>query len=219
MRTVVLLGATGLVGRELLNLLLDDESISRVIVPTRRPTGRRAANLEEVIVPFDRLTERSDLFEADQIFCALGTTIKTAGSQEAFRRVDYDYPMIAARLGKKMGVRHYLLVSAIGANAKSRVFYSRVKGELEEALIALAYPSLTIARPAFILGNRDEYRRGEEWAKRFDWLFPPKYKGIQAKTIAKALAESARHAADGVQILESQEMRKRFGQPAAAPAR
>lgn len=209
-RRVLLLGATGLVGGELLDLLLEDPGVARVTAPVRRTSGRRAAKLDERVVSLDRLAEDAGLLAVDQLFCALGTTIAKAGSQEAFRRVDHDWPLAAARLARERGARHCLLVSAVDADPASRIFYNRVKGELERDLAALGYPSLTIARPSLILGARAERRVGEEWARRLAWLFPPKYKGIHARTIARALVDAAREDAPGVRVLESREMRARY---------
>lgn len=200
MRTVLLLGATGLVGRNLLPLLLEDESVARVVAMVRRPTGITNAKLEER--PFDL----ANMPNVDQIFCALGTTMKVAGSKEAFRKVDYDYPLEAARIGLARGATHYLLVSSQGANAKSRIFYTRVKGEVENALIALGYPSVTILRPSFLTGDRDEYRLGEKIVTRLGWLLPRRAKPIAAATVARAAVALARERRPGVQILESTEI-------------
>ena len=133
-RTALLLGATGLVGRELLGLLLEDERYGRVTVVGRRATGNTHPKLSERVFDLSEMQRYPDAFAADAIFCALGTTIKTAGSRERFRAVDYDYPLMAARLGKEQGATHYLLVTALGANARSRIFYNRVKGEVEREM-------------------------------------------------------------------------------------
>ena len=129
-RSVIVLGATGLVGRECLRLLLDDPGVAHVVAVVRRPLADDLASpkLRSEVIDFDRLTEYGELFAVDQIFCALGTTIKQAGSQEAFRRVDLAYPLAAAQLGAERGVRHFLLVSAVGASAKSRIFLQSHQG-------------------------------------------------------------------------------------------
>jgi uncharacterized protein YbjT (DUF2867 family) len=210
MRRVLLLGATGLVGSELLPMLLADDTVARVIVITRRPTNVRHVKLDERIFDLAEMDRHPTIFAADQIFCTLGTTIRNAGSQEQFRFVDHDLPLLAAKLGLEHGAHHYLIVSALGANAKSQVFYNRVKGETENDLIALGYRSLTIARPSLLLGPRKERRTGEEIGKLFGWLLPPKYRPIEAKAVAHALAESARKDEPGVHIIESREMRRSF---------
>jgi uncharacterized protein YbjT (DUF2867 family) len=207
MRSVLLLGATGLVGRELLSLLLEDDDVSRVVVIARRASGARHTKLEERVVDLDKMQEHSDAFKVDQIFCALGTTIKVAGSQERFRVVDHDYPLSAARLGKEQGAKHYLLVSAMGANAKSRIFYNRVKGEVENDITALNYEATTIVRPSLLLGEREEVRTGERIAEKLAWLMPPKYKPNRASDVAAAMVELSKEQRRGVKVVESRELR------------
>ena len=207
MRNVLLLGATGLVGRELLSLLFEDGGVRRVVVIARRPTGAIHAKLDEHVIDLDAMDAHAELFAVDWIFCALGTTIKQAGTKERFRIVDHDYAVTAARLGKAGGATHYLLVSALGANAGSRVFYNRVKGEVERDVIAAGYRSTTIARPSLLLGHREQARRGETIASKFAWLTPSKYKPIAAHDVAKALVRLAHEDAPGVNVVESRELR------------
>jgi len=209
LRHVLLLGATGLVGRELLQLLLADAAIEKVSVIARRSTGVTAKKLDEHIFDLGEMQEHPRLFAVDAIFCALGTTIKTAGSQERFRVVDHDYPLMAARLGKQQNAAHYLLVSALGAKADSRVFYNRVKGEVERDLLQLNYPRTTIARPSLLLGERSESRLGERVFSHFGWLMPPAWKPIHARDVASALVAAAHAQESPVQILESRAMRAR----------
>lgn len=207
-RRVLVLGATGLVGRELVAQLLADDDVGEVLaIGRRRPEGI-SPKLHPHVFPLEEMRRHSDLFGADQMFCALGTTIRKAGSQAEFRRVDHDLPLEAARLALERGTRHFLLVSAIGADRRSRIFYNRVKGELEDDLRALGYPSLTIARPSLLLGPRQERRFGEEVAKRFGWLMPPKYKPIEASDVAAALIAASREEQRGVRILESAGMQR-----------
>ena len=208
-RSVLLAGATGLVGAECLALLDADETVSGITALVRRAPadssryGRKVAFAE---VDFERLEARPGLFSVDQVICALGTTIKKAGSREAFRRVDFDYPLAVARLALAQGARHFLLVSALGADPKSGVFYSRVKGELERAILALGYPGVTIVRPSLLLGNRAEFRLGEEVAKRFAWATPRKYRPVRARDVAAALVAAAREDLPGGRIIESAEV-------------
>lgn len=191
----------------MLSLLLEDGGVSRVVVIARRATGARHAKLEEHVFDLGEMKVHAGVFAVDQIVCALGTTIKVAGSQERFRVVDRDYPVIAAKLGKEHGAQHYLLVSAMGANARSRIFYNRVKGEVEQELIALQFRSTTIARPSLLLGDRAEHRPGERIAAHLAWLMPPKYKPIEARDVARALVRLAREDAPGVRVVESRELR------------
>jgi uncharacterized protein YbjT (DUF2867 family) len=217
-RSVVLVGATGLVGGECLRLLLADPLFTHVVVLARRPLPRvsfgpapggflDSPKLDVHIVDFDRLDAHRDVLRADQIICALGTTIKQAGSRERFRLVDHDYPLALARLGREQGARHYLLVSALGADAKSRVFYNRVKGELEDALGALSLRSLSIVRPSLLLGERAEFRLGEQIFKRLGFLAPAKYRPVHARDVAAALVRLAKEDAPGRRIVESAEVR------------
>lgn len=204
----MVLGATGLVGRECVRQLLDDPSVARVIAVTRRPLSNdvASAKLGVEVVDFDRLALRGDLFAVDQIFCALGTTIKQAGSQEAFRRVDFEYALAAAKLGVEHGAQDFLLVSALGASAKSRIFYNRVKGELEDALRTLPYRSVTIVRPSLLLGDRAQFRLGEQVGRRIGWLVPGRFKPVSARRVAAALANAARDVTPGMRIIESNEI-------------
>jgi uncharacterized protein YbjT (DUF2867 family) len=206
-RTVLLLGATGLVGRECLRQLDADPTVAGIVVLARRPIDAGSSKAKVVVVEFDRLGDQPQLFAVDQIICALGTTIKQAGSQQAFRRVDFEYPRLAAVLGHEQGAHHFLLVSALGAAAGSRIFYNRVKGELEDALRTMPYRSVTIVRPSLLLGERSKPRFGEELAKRFGWLAPGKYKPVQAADVARALVQSAREDQPGLRIIESDEIR------------
>jgi uncharacterized protein YbjT (DUF2867 family) len=208
-RRVLLAGATGLVGGELRRQLLEDPSVARVMAIVRRPLGERSDKLEERIVDFERLDQARDAFAVEQVFCALGTTIRQAGSQARFRRVDFDYAFEVGRLAREQGARHFLLVSAIGATAKSRIFYNRVKGELEDAVRALGYPSLTIARPSLLLGDRGKRRAGEEIGKRLGWLLPGRLRPVEAQDVAAALVDAARADAPGTRIIESEEIRRR----------
>ena len=206
---VLLAGATGLVGGLCLQRLLEDPAFTRVVVLVRRPLGQNLPKLEQHVVDFARLDEARDVFNVDTVICALGTTIKQAGSQERFREVDHDYPLALARLGLQHGARHFLLVSALGANPQSGVFYNRVKGEVEMQLHALGYPQVTIVRPSLLLGERREFRFGEEMGKRLAFIVPGKYKPVQADDVAKVLVQTARQNAPGVEVIESDEIRRR----------
>jgi uncharacterized protein YbjT (DUF2867 family) len=208
--SVALLGATGLVGKHCLDLLASDRAFERVVVIARRKfADATAPRVEGHIVDMDRLPERPDLFNVDAVVCALGTTIKTVdGSQARFREVDFGIPLAAAQLALRQGARHYLLVSAVGAKSRSRVFYSRVKGELEDALKGLGYRSVTILRPSLLLGDRLKSRFGEEVAKRVGWILPGKYRPVLARDVARVLVLCAKQDVTGVRIIESDEIRE-----------
>ncbi|HEY2375030.1 MAG TPA: NAD(P)H-binding protein [Gemmatimonadaceae bacterium] len=210
--SVLLVGATGLVGRECLRVLLADSGFSRIVVVTRRPLSPdvRSPKLETHVVDFDHLNEYDELFTVDAIICALGTTIRQAGSRTRFRTVDYEYPLAFARLGRRHGCEHFLVVSALGANSRSRYFYNRVKGDLEESLRGLGYPRLTIVRPSLLLGPRAELRLGEEVAKRVTrWLgplVPRAFKPVEARAVATTIVRAAREGRSGVRVIESGEI-------------
>ncbi len=208
-RSVLVLGATGLVGKEIVRQLLADPTVASVVALTRRRIdGGRGGRLRDEVVDFDRLSEQAALFRVDQIFCALGTTIKQAGSQDEFRRVDHDIPLAAATLGVRQGAKDFLLVSALGASAQSGIFYNRVKGELEDALRTLGFRSLTIARPSLLVGDRERPRLGEQIGARLGWLVPGKYKPVRAARVASALIDAARRAEPGMRIIESDEIQR-----------
>jgi len=210
--SVLLAGATGLVGRECLRLLLADGGFSRIVAVARRPLSPdvRSSKLETHVIDFDHLNEYEEFFSVDAIICALGTTIRQAGSRTRFRTVDYEYPLAFARLGRRHGCRHFLVVSALGASPRSRVFYNRVKGDLEESLRSLGYPRLTIVRPSLLLGPRAELRLGEEVAKRVTrWLgplVPRAFRPVEARMVATALVRAARAEGNGVRVIESGEI-------------
>ncbi|MNI42038.1 hypothetical protein D3C73_963080 [compost metagenome] len=197
-RTALIIGATGLVGNELLHILVQSDAYEHVKVIIRKPLSIKHDKLTQLVVNFDEFYEYEDEFAVHDVFCCLGTTIKKAGSQAAFKKVDFDYPVQAAKLAKNQGARQFLIISAIGANAQSNLFYSRVKGEVEEALKQLQLPSLHIFRPSLLLGNRKEFRFGEKAAAIIIPIFSPllagklnKYKPIQAKQVAQAMVQNA----------------------------
>lgn len=209
---MLLAGATGLVGREALRLLLPDADFRRIVVVARRPLSPdvRSPKLETHVIDFDHLNEYDELFAVDALICALGTTIRQAGSRTRFHTVDFEYPLAFARLGLERGCKHFLVVSSLGANARARVFYNRVKGELEDALRGLGYQRLTIVRPSLLLGPRAQLRVGEEVAKRVTrWLgpmVPRAYRPVEARNVAATLVREAKEDAPGLRIVESSEI-------------
>ena len=207
--TALVAGATGLVGAECVRQLSADAAVGEVRALVRRPLPRELAALPRVIeqrADFERLEEHAGGFACDWVFCALGTTIKKAGTRDAFRRVDFDYALAVARIGRERGATHFLLVSARGADPTSRFFYYRVKGELEVAVQALGYPCVTIARPSLLVGERGERRRGEELALRFGGLLPRASRPVPAGQVAAALVRAAREARPGVRVIENPEL-------------
>ena len=209
-RTVLLAGATGLVGGRILQGLVRDGDVGEVRVLVRRPSdpSLRGPKVRELVAAFDALDAHPEWFRVDQVFCALGTTIRQAGSQVAFRRVDFDYPLAIARLAHAQGARQFLLVSSVGADARSRVYYSRVKGELEDAVRLVGYAALTIARPSFLLGPRKERRLGEIVMTRLAQFFPAALKPVHARQVASALVRAAREGKPGAFVHDNVTLRR-----------
>ncbi|WP_266367532.1 Rossmann-fold NAD(P)-binding domain-containing protein [Tellurirhabdus rosea] len=209
-KTALVIGATGLIGDLLTHLLVDSSAYERVKVLVRRPLGWQHPRLQEVQFDFDH--PNGLLVQADDIFCCLGTTIKQAGSQEAFRKVDYQYPLDIARLGRSNGAHQYFLVSAMGSDVNSRIFYNRVKGEVERDIFAVGYPTFVVVRPSLLLGNRKETRLGEKVGevvmRLFAPLIPSKYKAVKAQSVANALFSLAQKRLAGIHVVESDELRK-----------
>ena len=209
MSQVLLTGATGLVGGHLLRMLLNAPDIKSIAAPTRRPL----TDISGVFNPHDpQLTDAlaQVVDPVDIVFCCLGTTRREAGSKEAFVHADYTLVIDTALVGKKLGAQHMLVVSAMGANAHSPFFYNRVKGEMEEALIAQQWPRLTIARPSMLIGEREKKRAGETLFAPLFNLLPGNLKSIEARDVASALlAEALSPTQEGVQILSSSQLRER----------
>ena len=209
MTRVMLVGATGLVGGEVLKLALADPKVQQVVAPTRRALPAHAKLLNPV-VDFDALPADADWWAVDAVVCALGTTIKKAGSQAAFARVDRDHPLRVAELARSHGAQAYALNSALGADPDSRVFYSRTKGELERDLQALGYPSLTFVRPGLIGGDREEARPAEQLGVTVSqWLrplLPARYRVVPAERIAFHLLQAALAARPGARVLMSEQI-------------
>lgn len=207
MQVAVIAGATGLVGRECLRRLLG--AYPRVISLVRRPTGSAA---EERVIEFDRLADQTFPQGAD-VYCALGTTIAKAGSQEAFRKVDLDYPVALARRSVECGARQFLVVSSVGAHNPRSNFYLRTKREMEDRISELPFHAVHIFRPSVLIGNREESRPAEQVGGAiargvsFALVGPlSKYKPVHANVVAEAMVQAARRAEPGVHIYHHDEI-------------
>jgi len=214
-KSVLLLGATGLIGSHCLGLLQNDDACNRIILLTRRPLPQTslAEKTRQHVIDFDRMQDYSESFAVDQLFICLGATRKKAGSKAAFYRVDFTYALQAARLAAERNVSDLLLVSSLGAHPGSVFFYSRVKGQLEQAVGKLPFRSITVFRPSVLLGRREQPRPGEMMVEKlspwFDFLFPgplKKFKPIQAEQVARAMVQTAQNPAPGIIILESDQI-------------
>jgi uncharacterized protein YbjT (DUF2867 family) len=227
-RIAVLAGATGLVGGRCFEALLHSPDYARVIVLTRRlpfnyvSIARPHAEVDPRRVDFDHLSA-TDLAGANDVFCALGTTIKKAGSQVAFRKVDHEYVVNLARAAVEAGAKRFMLVSSVGADPHSGNFYLRVKGETEQAISALPFESVHIFRPGLLLGHRAEKRTGEGLAQlvmsKVNFLLAGglrKYRAITAETVAKAMVRVAGTNTTGVHTYHFDEI-KLFGESTMCP--
>ncbi len=208
MAKVLLLGASGLVGGELLRLLRLDARVTSIIAPTRKPLP----NMNKLMNPQgENIAEllKTLVEPVDLVFCCLGTTRKQAGTQAAFRQVDYRLVLVAGETGLRLGARHFLLVSAMGANPHSWMFYNRTKGEAERDLQNQGWPQLTIARPSMLAGKRTTPRLMESLSAPLFALLPDKWRLIKAKDVAQALLDEAfSPPQEGVKILTSAQMQR-----------
>jgi uncharacterized protein YbjT (DUF2867 family) len=212
-RTALLVGATGLVGGHCLQMLLEAEAYEKVVIILRRPFPLTHPKLEHRIVNFDKLDQFAQDIGADDIYCCLGTTINVAGSEDAFRRVDYTYPIQVAAIGAKNGAQQFLVVSALGADHKSKIFYNRVKGELEEAVSKIPFEAVHIFRPSLLVGKRSDSRIGERIGNAVMrplsvFMGGPlkKYRPIEARAVAHAMILSAASNQTGIHIYESDQI-------------
>jgi uncharacterized protein YbjT (DUF2867 family) len=210
--TALLLGASGLTGGYCLQELLLNTQFDCVVVPLRKLLPISHPKLTQLVVDFDRLDSYQAELKADVVFCCLGTTIKKVGTKEIFKKIDYEYPLQFAKIAKENGAHTYALVSALGADVKSMFFYSRVKGELELNLKKLNFQTLIIMQPSLLLGDRQEKRAGEDFAKiitnLLDFLTPKKYKAIEVKTVASAMIELSLQNLRGVIVKENDKIKE-----------
>ena len=210
MKTALIIGSTGLIGSQLLNFLLDSNDYLKVITFVKRDTGIKHPKLTQHIIDFDKPETYKELIVGDDFFCTIGTTIKKAGSKEAFRKVDFEYPRQFAAFALQNKVKQFLIISSLGADAKSGNFYLKTKGEIQDFLKNCIFESVSVLQPSLLLGNRTEFRLGEKvgafFMKSLSFLFLgnlKKYKPIEGKTVAKALLKIAQTNNKGFKIYES----------------
>lgn len=190
MKTAIITGATGLTGKSLVKLLIQNKEYKKIILLVRKKLDISEPLVEQVIFDYDKLIPQ-DKLKADEMYCCLGTTIRKAGSKENFKKVDLNYVVNTAQLAFEMGVKKFAVVSAMGADTKSLFFYNRVKGEMERQVQEIGFETCAVLRPSLITGKRDEFRLGEWQAKMimqiFSFLIPAKYKAVKAEKIAMAM--------------------------------
>ncbi|MEM9673443.1 MAG: oxidoreductase [Bacteroidota bacterium] len=209
-RHALVAGATGLIGSELLQQLIHGRYYQSISILSRREVDTSSKRLETIITDYDKLSEKDIPQGVDDVFCCLGTTMKKAGSKEAFRQVDYDYSLKIAEIAKKKGASQYLLVSAMGADTSSSIFYNQVKGDIEQAIAQLKFPAFHIFRPSVLMGKRNETRVGEKVAQVLMTGISPvmigglrKYRPISGKDVASAMLRIAKKELEGRYIFES----------------
>jgi uncharacterized protein YbjT (DUF2867 family) len=195
MKTAIIAGSTGLIGSELLTMLLSSPRYERVIALTRKPLAIRSDKLTVINTDLDTIHDHKNELIGDDVYCCLGTTMAKAGSKEKFYAVDYQYPLELAKITKANGAKQFLIVTALGADKKSMIFYNRVKGEIEASLREMGFEALHIFRPSLLLGDRKESRKVEKLGMAlfttFDFLIPRKYKAIGAFDVARAMLHYA----------------------------
>jgi len=211
MKTALIAGATGLVGKQLLEKLLASGRYDTVIALGRKAPGMQHSKLTSVITTdFTHLQEELAGFQPDDVFCCLGTTMAKAGSKEKFYEVDFQYPLNLAKATFALGATQYLLVSALGADENSSIYYNRVKGALENAIAVVGFDTVHIFRPSLLLGPRAEKRAGEDAAKFayriLSFAIPAKYKAISSRRVATVMLDFASRDNKGVFIHESRDM-------------
>ena len=210
MKTALIIGGTGLIGSKLLKLLLESSDYEKVIAFSKREMQLKHPKLVVEIIDFDKPESYANLVQGDDFFCTIGTTIKKAGSKEAFRKVDYQYPKQFATIALENGIKQFLLISSLGADEKSGNFYLKTKGEIQSFLKNSSFESVSIVQPSLLLGDRKEFRFGEQVGavvmKIFSFLLIgslKKYKAIHGDTVAKALFTVAQKSKKGFTIYES----------------
>jgi len=209
-KSALIIGSTGLIGSKLLDLLLESQDYEKVVTFVKRDAGIQHPKLTQHIIDFDKPETYKDLVTGDDFFCTIGTTIKKAGSKDAFRKVDFEYPRQFATFALQNKVKQFLIISSLGANKSSGNFYLKTKGEIEDFLKSCSFESISVLQPSLLLGNRKEFRLGEKIGSFFMKVFSflllgnlKKYKPIESKTVAKALLAFAKKNDKGFKIYES----------------
>lgn len=215
-KTALVAGATGLVGKKLLRQLLDSTEYTRVIALVRKPVQQlQHLKLQQIVVDYHRLEDYRAEMKADDVFCCLGTTIKQAGTQAQMIEIDVLYPVSVAMVAYKQGAKQFIVISSMGADPKSSIFYTRTKGDMEQRLQQVGYSSLSIVRPSLLLGKRKNSRAGEQFgavvsqALSFLMIGPlRKYRGIEASDVARAMYRIAQTSKSGTHIYMSDQLQR-----------
>lgn len=211
MKTAIVIGATGLVGSTLVKQLLENLDYSKVVLLLRKPLNISHPKLVQEVVNFDKLD--ASKIVGDDLFCAMGTTLKKAGSKEAQYKIDCTYPYEIGKIAKANGVKQFIMVSSVGANFDSSNFYLRTKGDLEKKIHNLNFHTFVSVRPSMLLGDREEYRLGEKVGTVLSNILSPllfgnlrKYHGVEAYDVAKAMQRFANQGLNGIKYVEYDEI-------------
>ena len=210
-KSALILGASGLVGSEVLSLSLESDLYNKIVIVVRSPLTIKHNKLVEKIIDFD-MPKWEEIFPVDHVYCCLGTTIKQAGSKTNFIKVDHDYPLAFAAAAKKWESSVFSVITAAGVSPESKIFYNNVKGQLEKKLKSLESFSTLIFRPSLLLGERKEFRLGEKIgsgiAKVTSWMTPKTYRAIHCKAVAKAMLAESFADKTGFNIISNKSMHR-----------
>ncbi len=203
-KTAIILGATGLTGGILLEKLLKDASFEKIKLFSRSSSEKNSSKIEEHLIDMFQLENHSEAFKADVVFCCIGTTKSKTPDKETYKKIDYGIPVTAAKLAKQNEVKTFVVISAMGADADSSIFYNKTKGEMQRDVLQQNIENTYVLQPSLIAGDRNEKRFGEKVAtvfmKIFGFIIPKKYKMIKAETIADAMVVLAKEGFSQQQI-------------------
>lgn len=213
--TALIYGATGLIGSQLLSLLIESTDYQNIIIFTRKKIGVENKKVQIILDEFNAIKKHKNNLKADHVFCCLGTTRKKTPDKKEYYKIDHDYPLIAAAIAIENNCKHFHLVSSIGANKESLFFYTKTKGKLENDISFLPFESINIYRPSLLLGQRREKRSAEDISAKILHILNPaligplkKYKGIKAFTVAKAMYNQSLNNSKGINIFLPEELNK-----------
>ena len=224
MKTALIIGSTGLIGSQLLELLLESKEYATVISFVKRDSGIQHPKLKQHIIDFDKPEDYQNFVVGDDFFCTIGTTIKNAGSKEAFRKVDFEYPKAFATIALQNNVKQFLIISSLGADAHSGNFYLKTKGEIQDFLKNCPFESVSVLQPSLLLGDRKEFRLGEKIGAFFTKLFSfllignlKKYKPIESEAVAKTMFAIAQKNYKGFQVITSDTIQEIANKKSCSP--
>ena len=214
-KKAVIFGASGMVGRQLLRVMIDSDDYKEIVIVMRTPFQFQHSKLTQIIADFSTIENHKQALQADAFFCCLGTTRKKTPDLKQYYQIDHDYPLKAAQIAKELGVKQYHLVSALGANAESKIFYSRTKGEVENDIISLQLPATYVYRPSLLVGKRKEKRLGEKVGEILLKMFNPllfgkgkHWRSIKASQVAYKMYQNSLKPKDGIHIILSEDIKK-----------